>query len=271
LGKIVEAELPQDSEIHVYHIAGDWHSFNLHIPTYNILIQHALLLPPNQRRLIINGDFIDAWYGMKGHELFKTWKGRATGADEFFLPHWEEEAEWANDTLDALQSVFTEIILIGGNHDQPRLDAIKKVVPTGYHYHFDFESKLRLKERGIKYIDCNDWLRIGKLMITHGQAHGTTACKKHYEKSGAHNVIFSHVHQYEVKSFHCVEKSIQVMSLPAMCDLNPEYMAKFGENNWTNGFGVFSMKSNGHFNSICYQIWDDELVLPTGKVIKGDI
>lgn len=267
MGKIVEVGLPTDS-IDLYTIAGDWHSFSLHKPSYKILIEHALLLPSHQRRLIINGDFCDIWYGMKSHDQYKTWKGRANGCDEFFLPHWEEEAQWANDMLDELQMVFHTIIMIGGNHDQPRLDNIKKAVPTGYHHHFNYAESLNLEKRGITYLEYNDWLKIGKLMITHGQAHGTTAVKKHYEKSGAHNVIFSHVHQYELKSFHCVNDTVQVMSLPAMCDLNPEYI-KNNETNWTNGFGQLAIKPNGNFNSVVYQIWDDELVLPTGKILKG--
>lgn len=267
MDKVTQLELPT-SGTHIYHIAGDWHSFSLHKPTYNILIDHALLLPKNQRRLIINGDFVDIPYGMKKNEGFKFWKSRAHNAEEFFLPTWEEESKWANNLLDELQSVFTEIIFIGGNHDQPRLDNIKKAVGHAYEHNFNIETSFHLKERNIKYIDYNHWLDIGKLSITHGQAHGTTACKKHYEKSGGRSVIFSHVHQLEVKSFHSRGDAKQVCSLPAMCHLNPEYLRET-ETNWTNGFGVFGVKPNGKFNLQVYQIWDDELVLPTGKILRG--
>ena len=249
-------------------IGGDWHSFDIHEPTFNILIKMAKLDSYINRRLIINGDFLDIVYGMTKNDGFKFWKSKAHNAEEFFLPKWEEEAEWGNKMLDKLQQVFSQIIYIGGNHDQPRLNNIVKCVGAGYDHEFDIKTKLRLEERKIPFIPYNCWLDFGKLSITHGMAHGATACKKHYEFSGARNVIFSHVHQYECKPFHHRGETIQVTSLPAMCGLNPEYMRNT-DNNWSNGFGEIFMRPDGNFNLYVHQIWNDILPLRNGQILSG--
>ena len=251
LDKITRLDLPKGTAINTYHIASDWHSFNMHKPSYNILVEHALDFPVSKRKLIINGDFLDIPYGMKKNEQFKFWKSKAHNVEEFFLPAFNEEVAWGNAILDELQMVFSEIIFIAAYKD-----------------HFILNNALNLHKRGIISIPYNHWLDIGKLSVTHGMAHGTTAIKKHYEKSGGRSVCFGHVHQVEIKSFHSRGETKQGFSLPAMCDLNPEYM-RDTENNWSNGFAVVNMKSNGSFNYHIMQVWDDELVLPRGRVLRG--
>lgn len=270
MSKTYKLDTPK-SGIEKWYIAGDWHSFFLHKPTFNILCEHALITTKNKldRRLIINGDFLDIPYGMKKHEGFKFWKSKAHNAEEFFIPMYEEELEVGNKMLDELQTVFSQIVFISGNHDSPRLDNIKSCVGKEYHHFFNINSGLNLEKRNIPEIGYNDWLDFGEVSITHGQAHGGTAVKKHYEKSGGRNCIFSHVHQFEVKSFHNRGKTTQCFSLPAMCELNPEYMRN-GDNNWSNGFGEILMKPNGHFNWNVYQVWDDELVLSNGTILTSE-
>ena len=52
-----------------------------------------------------------------------------------------------------------------------------------------------------------------------------------------------------------------------MCGLNPFYI-KNAENNWQNGYGSLFMKPNGNFNLYTHLVFDDELILNTGTVIK---
>lgn len=248
-------------------IAGDWHTSALHKPTYNILKKHALSLPPQMRNLIINGDFIDACHLMKRGDDFKKWIKRNDGVDEYFIPMSEVELAWANEILDDLQSVFKDIIYILGNHDD-RYNWFKSQVSHAYHPNFDLVTKLKLNERKIDYVPYNEWLDWGHLSITHGMYHGTTCHKKHYETTGAQNCIFSHVHSYEVKAFTVRGDTRNSISLPAMCELNPEYI-KGRETNWSNGYGQILMRPNGKFNFYCHQVWDDKLALPCGQIYEG--
>lgn len=265
--KVKKLSLPK-SGVHNYIIAGDWHSEYIHTPSLKILIKYAQTLPKNNRRLIINGDFIDAEFLMKKNEDYQKWIKRPEGMEQFFLEKAEEELTWANRILDMLSKTFQEIIYIEGNHDW-RYNLFKNgACPVAYRPNFDLVTMLNLKKRNITYIGYNDWLDIGKLSITHGMAHGNTATKKHYEFSGGRSVIFSHVHKYECKAFPARGETKQVWSLPCMSNLNPHYI-KNTDNNWTNGFGSIHMKPNGNFNVNIYQVWDNELVMPNGKIIRG--
>ena len=267
MGKVHEISLPKRG-IDIYDVIGDLHAKFLHRPSFNILIEHALLLPKKKRKLIINGDLCDISYGMKKNEDYQFWKKKAHNADKFFLPEWEEEAAIVNEILDELQMIYPEIIFLGGNHDEPRLWNIQEAVGTGYQHNFDLSQSLHLKKRGIPFFPYNAWVDIGKLSITHGQAHGATACKKHYEKSGGRSVLFNHVHQFEVKSFHARGDTVQTFSNPCMCELSADYLRN-SETNWSNGFTRLCVKPNGRFNYVVYQIWNDELVLPNGKILRG--
>lgn len=250
-------------------IAGDWHSGALNKATYNILKKHALTLPPEMRNLIINGDFLDANHLMKRGDGFTKWFKRSDGIDEYFIPLSEEEIAWGNEILDDLQTVFNEIVFLEGNHDW-RYDWFSSIVSPDYKHNFNYRKLLKFDERKIDYVKYNDWLDWGeKLSITHGMYHGTTCHKKHYEASGGKSVIFSHVHYYGCKSFQVRGDTRQVYSLPAMCDLNPDYI-KNNETNWSNGYGFITMRPDSRFNFNVFQVWDNKLVLPSGEIIEGN-
>jgi hypothetical protein len=248
-------------------IAGDWHTFALNMPTYNILIQHALHLPPEMRNLIINGDFLDAPHIMPRNPQYKKWIKRPDGMDEFFVPHSKAEFEWGNKILDELSEVFNEIIFVYGNHDW-RYDQFAKISAM-YEDEFFLKPNLHLNARRMDHVDYNDWLDWGDhLTMTHGMYHGTTCHKKHYEASGGKSVIFSHVHYAGCKAFPVRGNTRQAWSLPAMCDLSPEYI-RGTETNWSNGYGLIQMRSDSAFNFNTFQVWNNKLVLPDGKILDG--
>lgn len=253
--------------IDTYFVASDWHSFHLNPACISILLQHAELHPPKERRLIINGDFLDFAFFMKKKESYKKFINRPDGIEDHFLPLYDEETAWGNKCLDILQKVFTEIIFISGNHDKPRIDTFMEDCPDAYKHNFDLIKTLRLKERKIIFIDYNNWLDIGDMSITHGMFHGPSSLKKHYLASGGRSAIFGHIHHDNKESFMSRGKTKQVQSLPAMCDLNPDYIRN-SETNWTNGYAVLNMKPNSHFNYYTFTIWDNELVLPSGMVLS---
>ena len=204
---------------------------------------------------------------MKRGDNFKKYIQRSEGMEDYFVYETEKEFTWGNEILDHLQKLFPQIIFIEGNHDWRFKWFMETHSPAAYRHNFCLPTQLQLKKRGISHIHYNDWLDIGKLSITHGMWHSTTALKKHYESAGGRSVIFGHLHKFECKSFQSRGETRQAWGLPAMCTLNPEYL-KNTENNWTNGFGLINMKSNGSFNYNTFQIWDNELVWTDGKVIK---
>lgn len=268
MGITTTLKLPKEPQM--WFVASDWHGHHLHIPSFNLLLKHSNLLPKKQRNLIIGGDFFDFVEFMPKDAGFQQWKDRKDGVDEFFLPAYEREISWGNDTLDALQSHFNHVIIIWGNHDTPRIDHfLSKFCPEGYKPNFNLEKSLRLKERGIGSINYNDWLDFGELSITHGMYHGPSAHKKHFIASGGRNCLFGHVHSSECETFAARGNSRSVWSLPAMCGLNPHYI-KNSEVSWQNGYATVFMKPNGNFNLNTHLVFDNQLLLPTGEILCSE-
>ena len=121
--------LPKEGS-HTFFVAGDFHSKHLNIPTFTKLIQVAQTVPKESRSLIINGDIYDLWYAFAKNEQYKHWKNLKHCAEDFFIPEFDAETKIVIDILEAVQSVFSQVILVGGNHDQPRLDNIIRVTST---------------------------------------------------------------------------------------------------------------------------------------------
>jgi predicted phosphodiesterase len=261
--------IPTSKEPQMWFLASDWHSYSLDENCFSILIQHAKSVPKKHRNLFIVGDFLDFAFFMPKDPNFQIWANRRDGVEMFFLPEYQREMQWANDTLDALQSVFENIVFIFGNHDKSRVQVfLDKYCPSAYAPHFNFENDLRLIKRKIGWIEYNDWLDIGNLTLTHGMTHGSTCLKKHYELSGGRNVVFGHVHSAECKTFSSRGVTRAVWSLPTMAKLNPGYI-KNADTSWQNGYATVLMKPNGNFNLNIHLVIDGELGLPNGEVIKG--
>ena len=72
-----------------YFIIGDLHEREMNIPAYSIFKQHAKEF--DKPRLIINGDFLDAWYLMPKHPMYQRWINRKDGMEQFFIPSYLAE------------------------------------------------------------------------------------------------------------------------------------------------------------------------------------
>jgi len=265
--KIHKLTTPSKGKYHHYIAASDWHDKNMNKSTFKVMMSHAMDLPKSSRRLIIVGDFIDGAHLMIKDPLFSKWLKRGhDGLEHYFMPQAQDEFNWANDILDKLQQVFPEIWYLEGNHDW-RYDWFSNICDPAYKLNFQVPIQLELASRGIEFIRYNDWLDVGdNLSITHGMYHGSTHLKKHYETCGK-SVLYGHVHHADCKSFITRGKTKKAWSLPAMCDLNPDYI-KNSDNNWSNGYAQFTMDSRSMFNMHILETWEGRLILPCGKVYK---
>lgn len=261
-------DLPRKGEYIQYFIASDWHTDALHIPTYEILKQHAKLLPKKNRHLIIGGDFLDCLHLMMDDTTMKRVAKSVYDIEGILIPETEHEMEWGNKILDDLQKVFDQIYFVAGNHDY-RYEKWFRYCPAAYEHNFDYVARLKLKERGIPFINYPDYLDIcDSLTFTHGSKHGRNHNKQHYEMV-FRSVIYGHVHHHNCTSFAVRGIPHKAWSLPCMSDLGPEYQRKRGENNWTNGYATVVMRPSGIFNTYIHEIYEEELWLPHGKRIKS--
>lgn len=263
--KINKLRLPTKGNMHHYVIAGDWHAKYLDQRSFEALLKYGESLPKENRALIINGDFLEADFLMLKHPDFRA-NLKAKNFEEYFIPLAEEEFQIGNAILDKLQKTFDHIFYLFGNHCQPRYDNVLKECPAAYQHNFCVKTQLRLEERNINYYQYNDWLDIGNLSIIHGMFHGSTCLKKHFESCEFRNVIFSHIHHAESKAFSSRGATRKAWSLPAMCNLAPDYL-KNRDSNWTNGFGSIHMHSDGDFNLYIHELINGKLCLPNGELV----
>ena len=262
--KGLKVQIPKrHDEVVSFIVAGDFHGKYMDTPTYRYLCKIAKMW--DIKNLIINGDFLDVEHLYTKEDNYRKWVKRGDGMEEFFVPKTENECVWGEMVLDDFQTYFNNIWYLMGNHEA-RYWNFQKICPVAYQHNFNIPEQLNLEKRNITWLPYNDWLDIGSVAITHGMYHGTTACKRHYEAAGG-NVIFSHIHYEEIKSFVRRGWNVQSRSIPAMCNLNPAYM-KNRDNNWSNGFGVLHVRGNGMFNFYTFTVWGNKLMLPDGTILK---
>jgi predicted phosphodiesterase len=266
MGKIFKLDLPVKG-IRTKIIFSDVHSLYSHRPALKIVKKVIQQFPKKQTDLIINGDLADVDYFMARNEQYQTWIARKDGVEEFFEPKFKEEMEWMNDFFDEFRPLVSEVDYLEGNHEFRWTNALHSL-PRHSHHLFNYKKEMSIDKRKIRMYDHNSWLDYGPhLTFTHGHSCSTTALKKHYELSGGRSVVYGHVHDYGVKSFSVRGDTHQVVSLPCLSTKNPSYL-KGAENNWSWGFMVMHMKPNGLFTWYVYQIWDDTLIMPNGKIIR---
>lgn len=166
-----------------------------------------------------------------------------------------------------MQRVFKKIYYAKGNHSQ-RVDYFRDdFCPAEYKHHFDLSTKIDAAKRGIEIYEYNDYIDIGSVCLHHGMYSSPTHFKNHFIAAEGKSVIVGHLHRYETMSFSTRGKTKSVTSIPCMCGLNPSYM-KNKDNSWMNGFAHLIVKPNGHFNLSVKCVYDGELCLEDGRVIK---
>lgn len=265
MGKTFSLDLPTDG-VRIKVIFSDVHSLYSHRPALNILKKVIQQFPKKQTDIIINGDLADVEYFMARGELYQLWISRKDGVEEYFHPKFMEEMQWMNNFFDEFRPLCSEMDYLEGNHEY-RWTSVMHSLPHHSHHLFDYKKEMSIDKRKIRIYPHMSWLDYGPhLTFTHGHSCSTTALKKHYELSGGRSVIYGHVHDFGVKSFQARGNTKQVISLPCFSTMNPHYL-KGAENNWSWGFMILFMKPNGVFNWYVPQIWDDELIMPNGKII----
>lgn len=261
-------KLPPKGKIDHYFVASDIHSEFMHKASWKILKQHALEIKPKKRRkLIINGDFLEAVHMMMKPNEMKSASKKIPKIEELIYLT-DKEIDFGNQFLDEAEKIFGEIVFVCGNHDYRYLLWNEDFCPVEYSHHFDFVSRLKFKKRKIKFVKYPDYLDIGKLTVTHGFKHGRNHNKQHLDVIGR-SCLYGHVHHYNVTSYDCRGELRRASSLPTMATLCPKFQLKRGENNWTNGYGQIAVRSDGKYNLYIHELFGDMLVLPCGRIFHG--
>ncbi len=266
--RVTLVKLPPERQTDFYFIISDIHSDKLHMPSYDIMKQHAEMHPKGSRRLIINGDGLECEFLMGKPTDFRKW-AKNVPFIEGLIEKADEEMEWANNFLDDLQKTFDYIYWLDGNHCWRYWNWMENFCPYEYRHNFDHVKRIGLEERGIPYIPYPDYLDIGMFTIMHGTKHGQNHNKQHYQMVEGRDLIYGHVHHNNTTSFPTRGRSRKVYSMPCMSDLGPEYQLKRGENNWAHGYGVLNMRWDGEGFLNIFEPYKGMLPISNGEIIRA--
>jgi predicted phosphodiesterase len=214
-------------------LLGDVHAPYHHRPSWDLMIRTGKRWKPDV--IVQMGDFLDMY-------PTSTYSKRA---DRPLLI--DGEIETGNKLLDQLDSLGAkEKYMILGNHDARLAKYIEKNAQALTNL-VKVEDLLQLKSRGWGVTQFGDYLKLGKLYMTHEDgAVGRNAHMKALDNYQA-NIAIGHVHRlasiYEsnVRGENHVGLSVGWLGDASKCD----YMKKVGERFWQTGFATALLRPNG--------------------------
>jgi len=200
--------------------------------------------------LIYLGDFIDVPYLSKYDKNNKLVLGNKL----------RQEYDDVMEIMDRQIKISkaNEVYYVEGNHEF-RVRKFLEEYPAGEGF-IEIPIAMKLEDRGITWIELNDWIRLGNLFFTHGMYHNKYHARQHLD-THQRNIIYGHLHTHQVHSgYHPFDKSLPYVakSIPCFCHLNPTYM-KNRPNQWLNGLYQCEIETNGTF-------YDNILVVINGVI-----
>jgi predicted phosphodiesterase len=215
---------------------------------------------------VINGDFMDM-------QMLSKYDASNPGA-------WEElnkEYILCNLLLDEVQKYSKEVVYVMGNHEDRAWKYVSK-----YPYlkgMIEPDVKLRLKERGIKWVPYNgEPIEFGPIKFIHGEYHGKNHAKKTADRYGG-VTFYGHTHTIEAMSVERYNEAAFAMSMGCLCKYDLPYILK-RPSAWQQGFGVFEvygerphphLYQDSNYNFTVVRINEDySFVAPNGKLYQYD-
>ena len=157
-----------------------------------------------------------------------------------------------------------KVVLLRGNHDGQRLQTFFNKMKNKWnkkkykHYYDMIDFKKIYPEAEIK--EYNEFKKIGKLDITHGEYHNPTHAQKHAQEYD-NDIMYGHVHTLDIKTIKKKSKGrhVTAYSVPGGMKMGVEYM-KNKSSYWMQGCSVVYEDDAG--NPFVYPI-----VIRGGKTI----
>jgi len=182
-----------------------------------------------------------------------------------------------NKVLDHMVKVagkqLKEVIYLKGNHEEwvdQYLDRHPEL--TGL---LEVENNIKLighkgkRTPKLKFIQYNDFYKVGKLYLTHGLYANKYHSFKTVDNVGA-TVMYGHTHDVQVFTKAGLAKGLDKhmgISIGCLCDMSPRYMRK-KPNNWMHAFATVEVFSNGNFIPAVHNIVEG-VTTYNGKLYKG--
>ena len=227
---------------------------DIHLPYHDIQALTIALDYGKQHRvntIYLNGDIMD-FYKASFHEQDPKKRD---------LSH---EFKVAGEFLDLLKREFptAKIFWKEGNHCMRWQRYLRVKAPIVLDMdEFRLPVILKLRERGVTWIENKQLVKIGKLNVIHGNelkgGGGINVARTLWLRAGD-NVIAGDKHKTQnmIKT-NVDKKTVGTWSVGCLCELNPDYMPF---NEWNHGFAHITVENNGDFKVKNLLILDGRLM-----------
>lgn len=180
------------------------------------------------------------------------------------------EIDVANDVLTQLTDAAKAKVVywIGGNHDEYVERYVHNHAPA-ISSMTSIEQMLRLKQRGVKFCRWHDYLRLGKVFLTHGMTHtGAMAHVQSAKEFGA-SLVIGHTHRLAVSYWSDALGKHHVAAMAGcLADFkHAAYAHKAVRNSWMHGLLTGDLADDGTMHIRAHPFVNGRVVLD-GKEIK---
>ena len=233
-----------------------------HIPfhdkkAYGIAVKAAQKFKPDT--LVILGDFAD-FYSVSFHE--KNPERKETLIEE--IQAVKTELAYLSQHIKAKRKIF-----IAGNHEHRLERYLISKAPELFNM-VRIPKLLELEKLGWEYVAYRDYVKLGKLLVTHdtGSA-GLNAHRSSLKDAGGSSVLIGHTHRMAMQMEQTTEGQFVCGAMfgwlgdPAEID----YMHRTKTRNWTQGFGLGYMYKDGTVVMHPVPIVNGQAIVE-GKIIK---
>ena len=240
--------------------------YPLHDPkAVNVVLKAIKIVKPNA---FINLGDVGEWGTVSAWQ----WKRKKKPPLEYQLPYIDKEIKLVNKQIDRVDKILdkincTERYILAGNHDEWLTYGFVKEYP--YMKDYTFKKACRWKERGYKYYEYNDPLKIGKLSFIHGAYATQLHAKKHLSEYGE-NIIYGHTHDIQRHTKTRLGGTIAAWSLGCLKDMSPKNnkWLQGRLHNWAHAFAIVDWFSNGDFKVEVIEIVNGKTTV-WGNMIRG--
>ena len=189
------------------------------------------------------------------------------------MPHIDKDVEEVNKLLDIIDKSLDKINckerhICAGNHDE----WLDRFVMEHPYLDYRFEKVCKFKERGYKYHEAGEYIKIGKLYFYHGHHFGGQYhAANHLRKLGA-NIMYGHHHSLQQDSVTFMDGPKSAWSLGCLKDMSSKKNKWLGGrmHKWAHAFAIVDYYKGGRFTVDVVQIIDGRTTV-WGELLDGNM
>lgn len=236
------------------------------LPAFRCVLKAIQLVKPNK---FINLGDVGEFEGVSHWQ----WKKKKRPPLEYQIPFIEADNKAVNGVLDEIDNALDRVkckdrYFTQGNHDRWN-DHL--VIEHPYLTQFSFVKAMKIRERGYKYYEMGEYLKIGKINFYHGHHYGGKYhAHNHLVRLGA-NIMYGHWHDVQQAAVTHMDGSKQAWSIGCLKDMkrSANEWLEGRKTNWGHAFAIVDWYGGGRFNANVVNIIDGRCSL-YGNVLNGN-